>query len=171
MHIDLMFNKTVRDSDNNNKILSCKNYFVDVKTSSEKYGRSCSLPADTTYLESFLDKDYWFAFVFRDADYISFAHITSHFVDTYLHLAYAKTNKYVRMDELEQDDVYAKQPDDFIKIPALMKGVPATFNQFYAASGFTGHELDFKSNEAACEYVRGELHSMCISKFGKNSDI
>lgn len=66
-----------------------------MKTASEQYGKSCSLPADIHYMKSFLDKDYWLAFVFRDADYISLSRITTTFADTYFHMAHAMTNVYV----------------------------------------------------------------------------
>ena len=57
-------------------------------------------------MKSFLDKDYWLAFVFRDADYISLSRITTHLADTYFHMAKSLANVHVQMAELERDDVY-----------------------------------------------------------------
>jgi len=79
-------------------------------------------------MESFLDKDYWLGFVFRDADYISLVRITTQFVDTYFHMAQGNTNVYVQMDELERDDVYTRWPDDYLKVPVIGRDGPTTFN-------------------------------------------
>lgn len=79
-------------------------------------------------MKSFLDKDYWLAFVFRDAHYVSMTRLTTHFVDTYFHLANVKTSIYVKMDELERDNVYSKLPADFIKIPTVSRDGLMSFN-------------------------------------------
>lgn len=86
------------------------------------------MPADIHYMESFLDKDYWLGFVFRDADYISLVRITTQFVDTYFHMAQGNTNIYMQMDELERDDVYTRWPYDYLRVPVIGRDGPTTFN-------------------------------------------